>query len=100
WTQRKGWGRHALLGFGFFLLMLFPVLGLIKMANLHISWVADHFVYLPMIGLVVLGVAGMEAIHARIFARWRPLSAVAVAALAVLLAREGHGDAKRWINNE
>ncbi|HEY4798393.1 MAG TPA: hypothetical protein VII99_04870, partial [Bacteroidia bacterium] len=33
WTQRKGWGRHVLFGFGFFLLNLLPVLGLVRMKN-------------------------------------------------------------------
>jgi tetratricopeptide (TPR) repeat protein len=100
WIQRRGWGRHALLGFGFFLLTLFPALGIIKMANLHVGWVADHFVYLPMIGLIGLGVAGWEALHARISIHWRPISAGAMAGLAGLLAWESHGDAKHWINNE
>ena len=56
WTWRGEWGGHALFGFGFFLLNLLPVLGLLKMNYMVNSWVADHFVYLPMIGLVGLTV--------------------------------------------
>ncbi len=37
WRRRGGWGRHALLGAGFFALNLMPVLGLVPMAYLRIS---------------------------------------------------------------
>ena len=60
WAQRKGWGRHLILGFGFFMITLLPVLGLVKMEYLNISWVADHLVYLPMIGLIGLTVTGLD----------------------------------------
>jgi len=58
WTTRKTWGRHALLGTGFFLLNVFPILGFITMSYMRITWVADHFVYLPAIGVIGLIVAG------------------------------------------
>ncbi|MBV8276489.1 MAG: hypothetical protein JO170_14680, partial [Verrucomicrobia bacterium] len=60
WTQRHRWGRHALLGLGFFVLTLLPVLGFFKMSYLSISWVADHLAYLSLVGLIGLAVAGME----------------------------------------
>ena len=60
WAQRATWGRHALFGLGFFLLNLVPVLGFIPMAYLDISWVADHFAYLPMVGLVGLAAAALS----------------------------------------
>ena len=47
WSHRNGWGRAALLGLGFFVLNLLPVIGLVPMAYLRISRVADHFGYLP-----------------------------------------------------
>jgi protein O-mannosyl-transferase len=62
WMRRRGWGRHALLGFGFFVLNLLPVLGLVDMTYLTFSWVADHFVYLSIIGLIGVVVAGLEAV--------------------------------------
>src|ERR1019366_4439778 len=60
-ARRSGWGRHALLGFGFFLLNLLPALGFARMTFMNISWVADHFVYLPMIGMIGLFVLGVAA---------------------------------------
>jgi protein O-mannosyl-transferase len=53
-ADRPGWGRHALFGLGFFLLMVLPVLGFVTISYMRITWVADHFNYLPMIGVIAL----------------------------------------------
>ena len=81
-----GWGRTALFGLGFFLLNALPVLGLVQMDFMRIGWVSDHLVYLPMIGLIGLAVAGLEAGYARLPAFFHPAAIVAVAAVMVLLA--------------
>jgi len=52
WSKRATWGRDALFTAGFFLLNLAPVLGFITMSYMRITWVSDHFVYLPLVGLV------------------------------------------------
>lgn len=58
WTKRTApWSCHTLFAFGFFFLMIAPVLGFINISYMRISWVADHFLYLPMIGPLVLVVA-------------------------------------------
>ncbi len=57
WTKRNTWGRDVLFGLGFFLINLFPILGFITMSYMRITWVADHFVYLPVIGLIGLATA-------------------------------------------
>jgi protein O-mannosyl-transferase len=62
WHKRAGWGRHALLGTGWFLLNLVPVLGIIPMAYFRISPRADHFAYLPLVGWVGLAAAGLGAL--------------------------------------
>jgi Flp pilus assembly protein TadD len=62
WTNRRDpWARHAILAVGFFLLMIAPVLGFIDISFMRITWVADHFLYLPMIGPLVLIVAGVTS---------------------------------------
>jgi len=67
WTQRKGWGRHVLFGFGFFLLNLLPVLGLVRMKNdIILPSVADHLCYIPPIGLIGLIVLGLEQLYGRL----------------------------------
>jgi len=92
WLRRSGWGRHALLGTGWFLLNLVPVLGIIPMAYFRISPRADHFAYLPLVGWVGLAAAGfgaaLESWEGRLgrggLARL-PLAAGAAAALLVLV---------------
>ncbi len=60
WTKRRtAWGRAVLLGLGFFLVNLLPVLGFFKMSFMRIAWVSDHFVYLPSLGLIGLAAAGL-----------------------------------------
>jgi Flp pilus assembly protein TadD len=81
--ERPGWGRHAILGLGFFLLMVAPVLGFVTISYMRITWVADHFVYLPMIGVIALGGAAAAAWYDGLGER---TSRVALAAGAVLLA--------------
>ena len=90
WTRRRGWSRHALLGFGFFVLNLLPVLGLVDMTYLAFSWVADHFVYLPVIGLIGLTVAALEALASKITPLPRLVLIGTVAVAACLLAWKAH----------
>jgi len=54
WRARRGWGRPYLLGLGYFLLALSPVLGFLKMASIKYFQVADHFQYLALPGIVAL----------------------------------------------
>ncbi len=60
WWRRKTWGRHGLLALGYFVVMLFPILGFIDMFFLIYSRVADHWQYVPLIGIIVLAVAGIS----------------------------------------
>ena len=86
WQKRATWGRHALLGAGFFLLNLAPVLGLVPMAYQRISWVADHFAYTALVGAVGLAAAGMGMLQSGLFrGDSRPILAGA-ATLCALLA--------------
>jgi len=85
WTKRKTWGRHALFGVGFFLVNLVPVLGFVTMSYMRITWVADHFLYLPALGLIGLATAGIGVAYERvdIFAK-RCLLAAGLTAFFVL----------------
>ena len=82
WTKRAGWGRHALFGLGFFALNLLPVLGFVTNTYMRISWVADHFLYISLLGIIGLAVAALG----RWAAGWGQWPVVAVVA-AVLLVR-------------
>jgi protein O-mannosyl-transferase len=94
WARRRGWGRHALLGTGWFLLNLVPVLGLIPMAYFRVSPRADHFAYLPLVGWVGLAAAGLGALleswekrRGRSWSVRLPVG-IAVAALTLAMAVE------------
>ena len=92
WMRRASWGRHALLGLGFFFLNLVPVLGVVPMAFLRISPVSDHFAYLPLAGL-----AGLAAAAA---GRWRATARPSVFwVCAVLTVACCIGASRRYARN-
>jgi len=109
WRRRgreelPGWERTALFGLGCFGVNLLPVLGFVPMAYLRISWAADHFVYLPMLGLIGLVAAGAGTAVAAGRARSRPglgvPLAVFIAGACALLAFAGHRHASIFRNEE
>lgn len=88
WARRATWGRHALFGLGFLLLNLAPVLGFLPMAYLRISRVADHFAYLPLLGVAGLAAAALGLIRSPAL-RW-----AGAAAVAAVLACAGRAHAR------
>jgi tetratricopeptide (TPR) repeat protein len=58
--QRERWGRAVLLGLGWFVLNLVPVLGFVGISYLRFSWVMDHLAYASLIGLAGLAAAGLQ----------------------------------------
>lgn len=62
WIGRRSWGRPALLGLGIYALMLLPVSGFVATPFFRISFVADHFAYLALLGLAPLTGAALERI--------------------------------------
>jgi tetratricopeptide (TPR) repeat protein len=65
WMRRKTWGRHALMAFGFYFITILPVLGFVAMSYMRVGWVADHFLYIPMIGIIALAAAATGSAFAR-----------------------------------
>jgi hypothetical protein len=95
WSRRDAWGRHAIFGLGFFAVNLLPVTGLVAMSYLRISRVADHFAYVPLLGILGLAVAGAD----RLTSADRPLvpdwlMKSGIAAVALALAWQAHGYAE------
>ncbi len=85
WRRRGTWGRHVIFGFGTFVCLLLPVLGFVRMSYMKYSWVADHFVYLPMLGLIGVATAGLGALGAGEPGRRRMGQGVGVAVAVVFL---------------
>jgi len=100
WIRRASWGRHALLGFGFFLINLAPFLGFISVTYMTFTWVMDHLLYLPLIGLIGLAVAGLEKIERRISGSMRPALAWITATALVLLAWESREYSRQFAGPE
>ena len=100
WSKRETWGRHAIFGFGFFLLMVLPVLGFITISYMRITWAADHFIYLPMIGVISLFGAAASLWYKQIEDSAKP---VCVAGTAILLGALGFLSfryANAWANED
>jgi tetratricopeptide (TPR) repeat protein len=68
---------------------LLPVLGLIPMGYMRLSWVADHFVYLPMLGLIGLVAGGASVLADRMTQAKRWLLAPLTASAAIILCTLG-----------
>jgi hypothetical protein len=100
WTKRRTWGRHALLGLGFFLLFLAPFLGFKAISYMNFTWVMDHFLYLPIIGLIGVVVAALGQMEMQLPATLRPYAIGLVTVALALLAFESRTYAKMFINQE
>jgi protein O-mannosyl-transferase len=74
WWRRQTWGRHTLFALGCFVVTLFPVLGFFDMYFLSISRVSDHFEYLPLIAIVALVAAALDATGSRLNTAASPAS--------------------------
>lgn len=55
----KTWGKNMIFGFGYFLVLLFPVLGFFNIYFMRFSYVGDHFQYLASMGPLALFSAGL-----------------------------------------
>lgn len=85
WKYRRTWGRPALLGLLYFCLTIFPATGFVHFYYLKYSFVADHYQYISIIGVIALVVAAGWTFMKRIGLTGRsPVLTCAVPLLAAL----------------
>ncbi len=100
WSKRQSWGRNALFGLGYFLISLSPFLGFKAISYMHATWTLDHMLYIPIIGLIGLVVAGLDGIEARLPAAIRPWGVGILAVIVALMLYQSHSYAGQFRSEE
>jgi len=85
WWKRRSWGRPFLFGLGCFVVMLLPVMGFFDQHFYIYSFVADHWQYYSIVGVIALAVAGWESISHRTSEPHRHLWTLAGVVVALVL---------------
>jgi tetratricopeptide (TPR) repeat protein len=85
WRYRKSWSRPLLFAWGFFCVVLVPVMGLTDVYFMRYALVADHYQHIAIIAVIALASALWSAWHRLALGtmRWTA-AATAVAALGIL----------------
>ena len=100
WKNRRGWGRPVLFGLAFFVLGMAPFLGMNEVSYMSFSWVYDHLVYLQMVALVGLLIAGIERV-ANLLPRRFLTSGIALLTLALgLIGLQSYSYASLFADQE
>ena len=85
WWQRRTWAAGWLLAFGYFLVALLPVSGLVKIVYFYLTFVADHFLYLASMGPLALIGVGLSWLTRRSVLGRTSLSMACIAGLLLTL---------------
>jgi len=91
--REQPWARVAIFGFGFFFLNLLPFVGWRAISFMRFGWVMDHFLYVPILGLIGLAAAAAGNIYDRIprtATAWRIAAVSAVVALVAIFTQGSH----------
>lgn len=84
WWKRRTWGRPVLAGMGYFALTLAPVLGFLNIYYMRYSYVADHYQYVSLPGVLALAAGGGAWLAERRPAAGRRAAVGGAAAVVVL----------------
>ena len=87
WNRREQpWARTAFFGFGFFFLNLLPFVGWRPISFMRFGWVMDHFLYVPILGLIGLAAAAASDLYDRIPRTATALRITTISAAVVIVA--------------
>jgi hypothetical protein len=100
WIRRNTWGKHVLLGFSFFLLCLLPFIGFHGVSYMRFTWVMDHFLYLPCLGLLGVAAAGLQVYDSQLTKVPHRILIAICAVLVCILTIESWNYAKTFFNLE
>jgi Flp pilus assembly protein TadD len=100
WVNRKSWGRHAMMALGFYFITILPVLGFVAMSYMRVGWVSDHFVYIPMIGIIVLIASASVHAATKLRSLARKAAWLSAGAYAGVLVIQSHSYAGIWANED
>ena len=96
--KRKTWGRHVILGLGFFLGNLVPALGFVTFSDMRLTWVANYYMYISLIGVIGLAVAGAAALSEKNQSKGKPFALLAGVVVLALLAWNAHIYSSRFVS--
>ena len=100
WRKRGSWGRPLVFGLGYFVVMLFPVLGFFDQGFYNYSLVADHWQYYSIVGVIALSVATWDGIRLRIGDRHRRWVVATGVAVLVILATAAWSRSSMYADDE
>jgi tetratricopeptide (TPR) repeat protein len=85
WIYRWSWGRPFLFALGFFVLMVAPATGFAHFYFLKYSFVADHYQYMSIIGIIGLVVGTGYFLTEKLSGRSKEIAKAAAVLLVVVL---------------
>ena len=99
--REQPWARAAIFGFGFFFLSVLPFVGWRAISFMRFGWVMDHFLYIPILGLIGLAVAAADDIYHRLprsNPAWRIAAISAVVVVLAIFTIGSHRYAKVYVD--
>lgn len=89
-----------MMAFGFYFITLLPVLGFVAMSYMRVGWVSDHFVHIPMIGILALIASTGTHLATKLRANAQNATWLGIAACLGGLVIQSHSYAAIWVNED
>lgn len=97
-VRRRSRAPYLFVGWMWFLATILPVIGLVQVAD---QGLADRYIYIPMIGLLIIAAWGLPELASRfVSARLAPALAAASCVVLVLFAVTAHKQVSYWRDAE